>query len=562
MKTKEMLNAINNGLINVINHEKILNETNFFPVADADTGTNLKLSFLPLINNLKISKLDNVKQLILMNASGNSGLIFGAYLIELLTKLSEDKTLKQSFEQATLKSYLSLSNPKEGTILTAFKITSTKIQNVSDFDNIIQYLVKQQLTITKMLNKSSKSVDSGILAFIYFLKGISKYFKNEILTINEQTQKTYNFENDNNTYDNFRYCIQVIVGENINKEQISLNLDVKFDSLVVISSEQISAIHIHSNDINKVMEFFDINYKILSTKVQDMYQEYKLKDKVSNTVIVYDSIGDVNENNLDINSYCIYIPLTIDGVTYQDRLNFSNKYLVQKIKSGSKLTSSQPSVDTIVSLLQKIKNYGYKNVIFISVSKHMSGTYQKLKYAKKYFEQNVSTLNIKILDSTFNSGAMGIIVKEVATYAKHQINFNKIQNFTNKCKNKTSILVNVSDLEPMYLSGRLKRNLYKVISFFKLGAIVTITNGLGKIKVPIFKKSNAANNLLKKINQKNLTNVIISYTTNAKKAHELAHKISSIMTQVDIQIIKTSSIVAGFAGKDALSIGYLEVEHD
>lgn len=561
MNTKSTLNAINNGLINVINHEQFLNETNFFPVADADSGTNLKLSFLPLVGKLN-NNLDEIKKIILTNASGNSGLIFGAYLISLLSNIILGSEIKFALQEAQNSCYNSISEPKEGTILTAISIFTKHFTGFDKLEVIINDLELKKLEISKLLKSDTKIVDSGVMAFIYFLKGINDYHNNKILVIKSQLNSEFNFEQDINKFENFRYCIQVIVKGNITKENILNDLLIEFDSLVIINSQDMCSIHLHSNNVNEVFDYYDSKYLIIKSKVQDMKQDYNLQNKKSDKVVIYDSIGDYIPTTDKVNSYCLYMPLTIDGVIYQDRLNFSNNHLIKKIKKGSKLTSSQPSVENVVSILQKVQDYGYKEVIFVSVSKKMSGTYDKINYAVNYFNKHSNLLNIQVIDSTYNSSAQGLIIGNLIELFTNNIKFTDIKHKINNLIYKTQIFVNVSDLEPMYLSGRLKKNLYNIISFFKLGAIVTISKGFGKIKVPILKKSSPVKNLTKIILNKNISKIYISYTTNINNALELEKIINQQMPQIKIQIMKTSSIVAGFAGSNALSIGFMEVDYD
>ena len=73
------------GARKVIEHQVELNKINVFPVNDGDTGTNLASTIRSVIESLhphrsyKITA-DRIAEATLMNARGNSGIIFAQFL--------------------------------------------------------------------------------------------------------------------------------------------------------------------------------------------------------------------------------------------------------------------------------------------------------------------------------------------------------------------------------------------------------------------------------------------------------------------------------------------------
>ena len=172
--------ALKSGIYKLIKAQETLNSINVFPVADADTGTNLCLSMSPLIGVIDSKKnhqlstlLTQLADTLLDNSRGNSGSIL-AQFFQGLSEYSNDKNELTPFEFALSlelgSKYASdaLSNPVEGTIITvidsfAKNYHKNSIENNHDDFNTINNIVindlneavketKNQLAVLKKSN--------------------------------------------------------------------------------------------------------------------------------------------------------------------------------------------------------------------------------------------------------------------------------------------------------------------------------------------------------------------------------------------------------------------------
>ena len=82
---KQLYNSFLSGAHRIFENQKLINKINVFPVADADTGTNLASTMRSIIdistpnNNLKLSAV-SIADAALTGARGNSGIIFAQFL--------------------------------------------------------------------------------------------------------------------------------------------------------------------------------------------------------------------------------------------------------------------------------------------------------------------------------------------------------------------------------------------------------------------------------------------------------------------------------------------------
>jgi uncharacterized protein len=115
-----------------------LNAMNVFPVPDADTGSNLKLTMTGIagaVPNLERSTLDDAVQAAVLGAHGNSGAIVAAMFVSVCRALEYDLTRLQSMPPGTVvatllrlaagAARLSVARPVVGTILTVADDTAS-----------------------------------------------------------------------------------------------------------------------------------------------------------------------------------------------------------------------------------------------------------------------------------------------------------------------------------------------------------------------------------------------------------------------------------------------------
>ena len=183
------------GARKVIEHQVELNKINVFPVNDGDTGTNLASTIRAVIDSLhphrsyKITA-DRIAETTLMNARGNSGIIFAQFLYGMSTETGNYKTITISqFAESIKKSvryiYEAVSNPVEGTMLTVIKDWANYIYEnryrITDFNELfissMNVLNKSLIETKSKLAVLAKAnvVDAGARGFVFFVEGITDF---------------------------------------------------------------------------------------------------------------------------------------------------------------------------------------------------------------------------------------------------------------------------------------------------------------------------------------------------------------------------------------------------
>ncbi len=294
----------------ISNEYEYINELNVFPVPDGDTGSNLKITTEGAISTIKDMQFNDLQTLgkafsraLLMNARGNSGVIF-SQIIKGFVSVFTEKSTKLSIDQfidalckAKEMAYRSVSTPVEGTILTVIRVTSENIakkrSSYKTMEALVKDIVKESNEILKKTPeflielKNAGVVDSGGYGLVCFFKGIEESLTNKKTNEKQTVKQTPKKEIstvpgfvDNN--DGFGYCCEFIlklgakvVLEQKNKENFNLkNLKEELmaigDSLVAVNDEDILKVHVHSINPYKVLQIGQKYGEFSKVKVENM----------------------------------------------------------------------------------------------------------------------------------------------------------------------------------------------------------------------------------------------------------------------------------------------------
>ena len=272
------------GARKVIAHQIELNKINVFPVNDGDTGTNLAATIRSVIESLhphrsyKITA-DRIAESTLMNARGNSGIIFAQFFYGLSNETAnlQAVNLKQfaeSIQRSVKYIYEAVANPVEGTMLTVIKEWADYIfeswHKYADFDQLLvsSYdILKKSLSETtsklKILARNNV-VDAGAKGFVLFVEGIIEYihtrnFKELVQAKAESVAlpKTEEIISENVE---FRYCTEAILkNTTISQHDLMVLLEQYGNSGVVAGSDKMRRIHVHTN--NPADLFYDCFFR-------------------------------------------------------------------------------------------------------------------------------------------------------------------------------------------------------------------------------------------------------------------------------------------------------------
>ncbi len=478
---KDLKNMFLYGVNKIAENADYINELNVFPVPDGDTGTNLKITSTNAFEEVEKLDIDDIalfgqafSRALLMNARGNSGVIFSQIIKGFVSGFHADKdfidveTFINCFQLARNSAYQSVSNPVEGTILTIIRVVDEELfKNIDKLDSIEKVLTlvndvaKEALDKTPDLLPQLKKVgvvDSGGYGLLMFFNGMLESLSsntNKRITTNLQEKKqnlnskVEELFNDHNYEEGFGYCTELIikinskiVPNNEKKqtfyiEQFKLETLKMGDSLVCVQDNDIVKIHIHTTKPGDLLNFAQKYGEFIKIKIENMTEQFYSRLKKDGIKV----IDNIKNNPLEIrlnNKPQIVLTCPTKKIMRILQNDYGFKNILCTENKGN------PSIQDILMAIQKTKS---KNVIFITddsnivmaanqVVSILSGTINlKVCPATNIFEALIAGLefdknatldnNIKAMNKVVKNSFSALVSKSVKDVDYNNISFNK-----------------------------------------------------------------------------------------------------------------------------------------
>lgn len=379
-------------------NKEYLNSLNVFPVPDGDTGTNMSATFSEAVKSVKLSNTSTITDIAsdiskgaLMGARGNSGVI----LSQILRGFSKGLTGAESIDvphmvkalnSACESAYKAVMKPKEGTILTVIRAASESATLNKDKTSIVDFMdcvlvdTKNMLTATREMlpeNKSAGTVDAGGAGLVVILQSFVDVLHDKVekssFEFNSSPIKEIEFTDIHPSFEDiiFQYCTEFIIKSAVDEDLLRQRLDSLGDSIVVVSMDDITKVHIHTNEpgtaFNIAMEYGDLT----RMKVDNM------KEQSDNNP------SNVKQTEPKIEQAIIAVA-NGDGI-----VKLFEDTGVHHIISGGQ--SMNPSVENIVDAINSVNA---KNVIILPNNKNII---LSAKQAADIVDANVFVVNSKTI---------------------------------------------------------------------------------------------------------------------------------------------------------------------
>jgi DegV family protein with EDD domain len=479
---KNLYYSFLSGAKKIIEHQKELNKLNFFPVPDADTGTNMASTIRSVIERIKPHRsykvtADAIALAALDGARGNSGVIFAQFLYGMSAEtLRCEKITIERFAESVQRSvqyiYDAIADPIEGTILTVIREWADFIyankNKLTDFSHLLSQSVEVanvslQGTAKNIRNLSKPTVDAGAKGFVLFLEGILEWIKwSNIRTITDFSKEhslTDEAEITDDTHEtfNFRYCTEAMIKDcSLGIKEIRELVTGMGDSLVVAGSPKLIRLHIHTNKPQEIFTKLGPYGTLAFQKADDMQKQYEAAHhRKWNIALVTDSACDLSPEQFDFYQINI-VPLNIffGDNHYLDKVTITPDHFYHLLNKSKKLpTTSQPNEKTFANLYSHLLTH-YDSVIAVHLSKNFSGTYNSSRLAAEKISAEMGK-KITVIDSETLTGSLGLLTLRVAKAIEGGMPHDEIVAQTDNWKKKASILVSVKSIKNMIKGGRL-----------------------------------------------------------------------------------------------------------
>jgi len=576
------------GARKIIENQVELNRINVFPVKDGDTGTNLAGTVRSVIESLHPHKsykitADRIAEATLINARGNSGIIFAQFFYGLSNEIGEYKsvTLKQ-FAEAIKRSvsyvYEAVARPVEGTMLTVIREMADHIytswNKFVDFNHLIQSsyeIIKRSLleTRTKLaILEVNNVVDAGAKGFVYFIEGITEFINSrnikEMILIKSAVSAFPKIEETFSEKVNFRYCTEAIIRNcTIDKQSLSAKLENYGDSVVVAGSDKIRRFHLHTNTPAELFNDLRNAGTIGFQKADDMIRHYQaVNERKWNIALVTDSTCDLSQEFFEqYQISMVPINLNFGENHYLDKVTMLPDQFYSLLNEADDYPkTAQINENTFINVYSHLASH-YDSVIAIHLSDKLSGTFSSAQKAAAKVSKELNK-PVTVINSRNISGALGLIVLKAAKAIEAGFSHDQIVTLAEKWIRQTRIFVSVRTLKYMVRGGRVSAVKGLIAKILNINPIVSLDESG---KAVVFDKAfNQKANMLKvmeyvkKINSdKTIWNYIVLHANNPEAADWYSEKMEKLTGKKPVSLVNISPVIGANAGIGAASVALL-----
>jgi len=263
--------------------KKEIDALNVFPVPDGDTGTNMNLTFRAAYQAAEKVAGNSVHEVAgaastgsLMGARGNSGVILSQIMRGIakgLEGLKEANALQvaHALQIGVETAYKAVMRPVEGTILTVSRETARAAQNKAksgeaDILEVLKAgLEKGEAALARTpemlpVLKQAGVVDAGGQGFLTIISGWIAALEGKSLTFQEIRPAEDAKEPAQGITAvqslEYPYCTEFLVkGKGLQPEQIKAELLNQGDSLLVVGTDEVVKIHIHTKNPGLILSY-------------------------------------------------------------------------------------------------------------------------------------------------------------------------------------------------------------------------------------------------------------------------------------------------------------------
>lgn len=277
--------------------------------------------------------------------------------------------------------------------------------------------------------------------------------------------------------------------------------------------------------------------------------------------IFTDSTNDLSKEliqNMDIDVLPLYV--TFNDNTYKDGVTIKPQQLFEKVDVYGKLPKTAAlTPKDFIDAFRPYVDQGY-DIIYISISSHMSSTYQNAVIASNEFDG----ANIEIVDSYNLSTGIGMLVWAAYDYIQMGYSVDRVaEKVRNHTQNVTCSFI-IDTLDYLYKGGRCNALQTFFSSMLKIRPIIKVGDGKMYVGNKVRGKKIKGLNLMidDAIKQKGnllFNRVIITHTIGSEDEEiYIREKLQEALPGVEIFTTTAGCVISSHCGKNTIGIIYIK----
>ncbi|MFW6273141.1 MAG: DegV family protein [bacterium] len=250
--------------------------------------------------------------------------------------------------------------------------------------------------------------------------------------------------------------------------------------------------------------------------------------------------------------------LIIEREEFEDFVEISSDQFYNRLNDNPDLdiSTAQTSTGRILEMYEEMKKSGYEELLIITISKELSGTYQNAVLAASMIDIDVTVYDSKSV--SYIQAYMAMTARDMVKKGK---SLDEIIEKLDYIRDNNHVYITVDTLKYLVKNGRLSNVAGAIGSLLKLKPLLEISKD-GKVKtVAKIRTTKKARNLLierfvEEIKDKDVLSFVI-YTNNKEEMEDFKKDLEA-QGVVDIMLVPLTPVVGTHAGPGTMGVGYIE----
>ena len=546
----------------------LLDQINVYPVADADTGRNLKISLAPL-RQLDI-RSDRVPMQLVRAATGNSGNIAAVFFHELLNVERAD-TLPDAVQTGSRRARKAVVHPQPGTMLSIFDALTDAMNGcpraAADWDlagiiDRLQQAVSDSSDALPVLKRAGV-VDAGALGMFIFLEA----FLNRIAgRHNHHRPVTEIFNGKLAIRPHWHpedvesgYCVNATLrlrGDNVT---IRNQLAADADSVVVTGDGDHLKVHLHTDDRVALRNHLAPLGAVVDWSEEPIVSAAPHTPPAGQGVhIMTDAAGSMTiEDARQLGVTLLSSYLVVGEQAWPETL-FAPERLYSAMSDGIKTSTAQASrFERHQSYLSAVSRF--KKVLYLCVGSVYTGNFES---ALAWKAEHDPGDRLAVIDTGLASGRLGIVAEATARFSIGVDDVRAVIDFARSAMARSRELVFLDQLKYLAAGGRISKTKGFFGDLFHKKPIISPTAG-GAARVGVVSNRHeqlafGLDRLKQRFSKTDAPDVLLQYSDNHAWVRETAaDRIHAVLPHADITIRPLSLTSGAHMGPGTWAMAYL-----
>lgn len=273
--------------------------------------------------------------------------------------------------------------------------------------------------------------------------------------------------------------------------------------------------------------------------------------------IVTDSLSDITGDLTDkLGLSVVPVYVRFGEQVYRDRIEITTEDFYRRLEHGPILpTTTQPTPNDFAEVYKKLSKET-KEILVVTLSSKLSGTYQSAVHAKEMVGGDV---RIEVIDSKTVIMGLGLIVISAVNAAKSGANLDEAAVLVRSAMQRSHSLMSFDTLKYLAKGGRIGRAQGLLGSLLSVKPILTMKDG--EVAPVTRVRSRAAGvdylyNFVAGFNK--IEGLAVEHATTPDEAAALVERLGKLYPKEQILVANVSPVIGTYVGPHVLSVSILE----